>query len=60
MNKKGYIEFGKLLYEGKYYDYEELSIEELTKDTGFKSCVLFEEGIEKTISYINNSNFALE
>lgn len=56
VNFDGYIGLGEIPYGDKQVMYLQADISKLTKDTGFVPQVEFEEGMEKTISYVIDSS----
>lgn len=50
------LNIGCLPYKNEKIDNQIMDISELTKDTGFKPCFSFEEGIRKTIAYYKQHN----
>lgn len=50
------INFGAVPFNGIYMDKRYFDASKLKRDTGFESAVSFEEGIEKTIKWMNELN----
>jgi len=56
VNPDAIMEYGKIPFPGTSLTYSEFDIHQLYIDTGFKTEVLFEEGIKKIVEWMKNNH----